>query len=276
MGWTHFTLKNSELYFSRSTDDGSTWSTPRAISSKPGLPRDDNGDLQGFTGAVAPDGTLYVAWAGRYGMEFTLSRDGGKTFTPSRTIIQTGPAYFAIPNFTRGNGFPQLSLAPRTGLRGRLFVTWSDFSNGDFDVFSATSDDEGRTWAGPVRVNDDATHNAKDQFFQWLAVDPTDGSEYVMFYDRRGDSTNVRPTVTIARSSDGGRTFANYAWTRTPFDARHSAFLGDYSGLAAYDGRVYGVWTEEAPTAPAASSGRPRPNTIIRIGVADFGTRAAH
>lgn len=272
VGWTHFTLERSDMFFSRSTDDGRTWSAPIVISSKPGLPRDDNGDVEGFSGTVAPDGTLYTVWSDRTGISLAVSHDGGKSFAPSHTVIETGPANFSIPGFTRGNGFPQVGLDPRVGPNGRLFVTWSDFSNGDFDVFSATSTDGGTTWSSPARVNTDAKHDGKDQFFQWLAVDPTDGAEYALFYDRRADSLNVHPAVTLARSTDGGQTFANYAWTQTPFDARHSSFVGDYSGIAAYGGRVYGIWTEEAhtPAAPPPASGRPRPNTIIRIGVADF------
>jgi hypothetical protein len=63
VGWTQWTLKDSEILFSRSTDDGKTWSKPVEIDNHPGLPRDDNGALEGFAGAVGPDGTLYVAWS---------------------------------------------------------------------------------------------------------------------------------------------------------------------------------------------------------------------
>ena len=72
-------------------------------------------------------------------------------------------------------------------------------------------------------MNDDPVHNGKDQFMQWVTVDPADGSAYVMFYDRRGDSTNVKPIVVLARSTDGGRSFVNYAWTDVAFDANDDA-----------------------------------------------------
>ena len=58
IGWTHFTLAASDLMFSRSTDGGKTWSQPIKLSSVPGLPRDDNGALEGFHGVVGPDGAL--------------------------------------------------------------------------------------------------------------------------------------------------------------------------------------------------------------------------
>jgi len=68
IGWTHFTLAASDLMFSRSTDDGITWSSPITLSSVPGLPRDDNGALEGFHGVVGPDGALYTIWDARDGI----------------------------------------------------------------------------------------------------------------------------------------------------------------------------------------------------------------
>jgi hypothetical protein len=45
-------------------DGGPTWSAPVEINGKRGLPRDDNGALEGFAGAVGSDGTLYAVWSG--------------------------------------------------------------------------------------------------------------------------------------------------------------------------------------------------------------------
>ena len=78
----------------------------------------------------------------------------------------------------------------------------------------------------------------------------------------------------MARSTDGGHSFKNYAWTTEPFRA-YEAFMGDYTGIAALNHRIYGVWTEKPapiatdPTARAAEARRPR-NTLVKVGVADF------
>jgi len=141
-----------------------------------------------------------------------------------------------------------------------------------------------------VRVNNDPVHGGADHFFQWLAVDPVDGSANVVFYDRRGDPQGRKQTVTLARSSDGGQTFQNYAWTTEPFEAG-GVFFGDYSGLAAYGGRVYGVWTEKPPAEPekkgetkqekpekpaeAKAEERPRRGTVVKVGVADFNSASS-
>ena len=116
-------------------------------------------------------------------------------------------------------------------------------------------------------------------------MDPTDGSINVIFYDRRGDPQNRKQIVVLARSTDGGHSFNNYAWTDEPFEAS-GVFFGDYSGIAAYGGRVYGIWTEKPAPAPEAKAkdkpqegkdaketkeAKPQPRgTIVKIGTADF------
>jgi Neuraminidase (sialidase) len=268
IGWTRWTLTDSEMLFVRSTDHGKTWSKPIEIDNSPGLPRDDNGAIEGFAGAVGPDGALYALWTDGNHVVLTTSHDGGRTFSRTRNIIDTAPTMFTIQAVARTNGFAEIAIDPSGGPKGGpLYVTWSDYRNGDVDVFCSTSADHGKTWSPARRVNDDPIHNGADQFFQWMAVDPTDGSAYVLFYDRRGDPKNHQQIVVLARSTDGGRTFQNYAWTDQPFDAQ-GVFMGDYTGLTALNGRVYGVWTEK----PENKSSR---DTTIRIGVADFNAEKA-
>jgi hypothetical protein len=279
IGWTRWRLTDSQMVLSRSTDDGKTWSQPVEIDAHPGLPRDDNGAAEGFAGVVGPDGKLYAIWSQDDEIMLTTSSDGGKTFSHARPIIHTAPIMFAIQTLERANGFPQIGIDPKTK---RLYVTWSDYRNGDLDVFLATSGDGGKHWEEPVRANNDPVHNGAEQFFQWLAVDPTDGSIDVVFYDRRGDPANRKQIVVLARSTDGGHSFTNYAWTDEPFEAG-GVFFGDYSGLAAYGGRVYGIWTEkpvpalEVKTKPDEGKDakeketKPQPRgTIVKIGTAEF------
>ncbi|HET6178048.1 MAG TPA: sialidase family protein [Candidatus Sulfotelmatobacter sp.] len=279
IGWTRWRIADSQMVLSRSTDDGKTWSTPIEIDAHPGLPRDDNGAAEGFDGVVAPDGRLYAIWSQDDDIMLTSSRDGGKTFSHARPAIHTAPIMFAIQTLERANGFPQIAIDPKSK---RLYVTWTDYRNGDIDVFLATSDNGGKKWTAPVRVNNDPVHNGAEQFFQWLAVDPTDGSVNVLFYDRRGDPQNKKQIVALARSTDGGRTFTNYAWTDELFEAS-DVFFGDYTGLAAYGGRVYGIWMEKPAPAPAAAEkkpedgkeAKPRPKgTIVKVGTADFSAPA--
>lgn len=271
-GWIEWQIEQSIMLFSRSTDDGQTWSTPIRISTKAGFPRDGPGGVVGLVGATGPDGEIYVVWNDGKAVVMAQSRDGGKTFAPSRSIIETGP-----PVYPPGLGFPQVGLDWRGGKSGgKVYVCWSDYRNGDVDVFLASSADRGRTWSKPVRVNTDELHNGIDQFFQWMAVDPITGDVYVQFYDRREDPANRKTRMALARSTDGGQTFTNYAWGDTQFDVRPQ---GDYTWLTAYNNRVYGAWTEPVPPAdgapppPAGRGGQSAGPTVVRVGVADFSAK---
>jgi hypothetical protein len=272
VGWIEWQLTRSIMLFSRSTDGGRTWDPAVRISTHAGLPRDGNGDVVGFNGTVGPDGTVYTVWHDGAHIAFATSRDGGHSFAASRWIIETGPPYMgAIPGLGPifgAMGFPQIGVDPHAGT---LYVTWSDYRNGDIDVFLSRSADQGRTWTSPLRVNDDPVHDGSDQFFQWMAVDPVTGGVYVQFYDRREDPADRKTKVTLARSTDGGRTFTNYAWTDAAFDG-HDVRLGDYMWLTAYDNRVYGAWAEPvAADSGVAAAGAPRRyGPVIRVGTADF------
>ncbi|HEY6968656.1 MAG TPA: sialidase family protein [Candidatus Angelobacter sp.] len=263
IGWTQFTLATTELLFSRSIDGGATWSKPIKLSSVPGLPRDDNGALEGFDAAVAPDGTIYTVWDDRDGIMMAVSHDGGVSFSKERRILQTGPGFFGISGVSRSNGFPQIGIDPRSG---NLYVAWSDYTNGDVDVFVSSSSDHGQSWSASVRVNNDAIHNGTDQFFQWLAVDPVSGAVNVIFYDRRGD--NKQTIVTLARSTDGGKAFNNYAFDQERFEAEGD-FLGDYLALAAYGDKVFGAWAHQTTEETKVERGR-KTRTVLRVGAADF------
>lgn len=267
IGWTQFTLSASDLMFARSTDGGRTWSRPIKLNSRPGLPRDDNGALEGFHGVVAPDGTLYTIWDDRDGIMMAVSRDGGLTFSKDRRIINAGPGYFGIAGVARSNGFPQIGIDPRRGKRGgALYVAWSDYTNGDVDVFVASSSDHGATWSSPVRVNNDPLHNGVDQFFDWMAVDPATGAVNLVFYDRRPDNRGT--SVTLARSTDGGKTFTNYAWDEEAFEAEGD-FLGDYLAIAAYGGKAFAAWAHQT-AAQTTLTGTKKTRTTLRVGTADF------
>ena len=95
----------------------------------------------------------------------------------------------------------------------RLYVTWSDYRNGDLEFFWRVLRMGENIGVRPTRVNNDPVHNGAEQFFQWLAVDPVDGSVNVVFYDRRRDPNNRKQIVVLARSTDAGHSLTT---TRGP------------------------------------------------------------
>jgi hypothetical protein len=245
IAWTRFDVYGSEdpahrshILFARSRDGGRTFSTPLEISDETGDARDSDHTVEGAVPVAGPSGEVYVAWAGPKGLYFDRSTDGGWTFGKD-TLIGAMPGGWDLPvaGLERHNGMPvtavDLSQGPH---RGAVYVCWIDERNGDPDVFIVRSSDGGRTWSAPGRVNDDPKGSA--QMLAWLAVDPVDGAINVVFHDRRGQKGTFTG-LTIARSIDGGKTFANHAVPIEAFDCcEKSGFFGDYNGLDAHGGRV--------------------------------------
>ncbi|MCJ7627035.1 MAG: glycoside hydrolase [Longimicrobiales bacterium] len=250
LAWTRFDVYGSadpadstQILFSRSVDGGGTFSVPLRISDSGGDAVDSDDTVEGAVPAVGPAGQVYVAWAGPRGIVFDRSLDGGWTFGEDR-VIASNPGGWDLPlsGMVRHNGLPVTGVDLSGGPdRGTVYVNWIDERNGDTDVFLIASRDGGESWGDPVRVNDDSVGNGRAQLFTWMAVDPTDGSLNVVFLDRRVTEGNAQ-TVTLARSTDGGRSFRNSPIGQDPFICPESVFFGDYLAVAAFGGRVVAAW----------------------------------
>jgi hypothetical protein len=248
--WTEFDAygsaspnDSSRILFSRSTDGGLTWSTPVRVSDRGGNCIDSDSTVEGAVPAVGPNGEVYLSWSGPLGIMFDKSTDGGVTFGADRFVThQPGGWDFDVPGIYRCNGMPvtvcDVSTSP---YRGTIYINWSDQRNGlnNTDVFLIKSTDGGNTWSNVKRVNDDLT--TTHQFFSWMAIDPTTGFVYIVFYDRR-NYTTTQTDVYVARSTDGGETFQNFRVSQSAFSPQASIFFGDYTGIAALNRTIYPIW----------------------------------
>jgi hypothetical protein len=262
VAWTEFDEYGSKkpehkthIFFSRSKDNGKTFSVPHRISETPGDCVDKSQTVMAASPAVGPKGEVYVVWSGPKGIVFCKSIDGGFTFGKEKILTETPGAWdFAVKGLTRCNGFAVLGVDLSDGPnRGAIHVNWADKRNGDPDVFLMTSSDGGDTWTKPTRVNDDPKGNGKDQFFTWMAVDPIDGAVNIVFYDRR-DTDGTKTGVTMARSIDGGKSFVNHKINQEPFTSQNAVFFGDYIGIDAHGGRVVAMYQHFIDTRKLAIS----------------------
>ena len=251
--WTEFDLYNSKkatdksrILFSKSTDDGETWSETVAVNQYEGNCLDGDQTTEGAVPVAGLNGEVYVAWAYDNKIWFDYSLDGGATWQEKDIIAaeQPGGWTFDIPEIGRANGLPILCIDRSNGKnRGNLYINWTDQRNGadDTDVWLTVSKDKGKTWSSPKRINDDAP--GKQQFFTWTDCDPVTGNLYTVFYDRR-NYDDSRTDVYLAYSTDGGNSFVNRRISEKPFlPTANNIFFGDYNNISAYDGRVRPIWT---------------------------------
>ena len=236
---------SSLILFSKSLDQGLTWSAPKRISAIAGDCIDEDDTVEGAVPAVGPNGEIYVAWAGPNGLMFNKSLDQGDTWLNEELQIDSfiGGWDLQIPGIQRANGLPitkcDLSGGPN---HGTIYVNWSDQSNGstDTDVWLIKSIDGGNTWLPRIRVNNDTTQT--HQFFTWMDVDQTNGFLHFVYYDRRINTGN-ETDVYLAHSQNGGDSITNRIISETSFNPNPGVFFGDYSNISVHNNIVRPIWT---------------------------------
>jgi hypothetical protein len=261
VAWDNASFKNGKssannaLLISRSTDGGKTFSAPIAANTLTGGPS----SVIGADPFVGPNGEVYVAWHDVQNNRLVVnsSFDGGATFGRPTTIAPTTVPFAATiaPQASRGALlYPACGSDQSAGShRGTLYCSWMDetASNGT-DIFVARSTDQGQTWSGPVRVNDDPPGVVKDQFNQWLSVDPVTGTIDLSWNDARNDPADTKTDIYASDSTNGGASFASNVRVTTAVSDESAANpfadsgnqYGDYEGVAAYGGIAHPIWTD--------------------------------
>lgn len=257
IAWDHTSNVNGKassqdaVAVARSTDGGRTFteSTATPVHGGPG-------SVIAADPFAGPDGALHVAYNNNQTSQIRVvtSSDGGQSFGAPVTISddQMGVQVNLPAEAVRGVlEYPSCAADPVDATGRRLYCSFMDgtLASG-VDVFVSKSGDGGAHWGAPVRVSDSSTSAIADHFYQWLAVDPSDGSLNLSFYDTRNDSTRVKTDVYFARSTDQATTFsANLKVTTAQSDetapgAQAHDQYGDYEGISAVNGSIHPVWTD--------------------------------
>lgn len=244
------------------------------------------------TPVVAPNGDLLVLyqdfrdnardfrnlegppWPNPSALVLTRSTDGGAAFgggiEVDAEVLGTRRFLVFLPEF------PALAVGPD----GRVYVAWADGRNGDLDVWLRRSDD-GRSWTEPQRVNDNASRDGSSQYLPQVAVAP-DGRVDVVYLDRRGDREDRRTGVSVAWSTDRGRSFRSVPVASQRFDARLAPVPGgplaphlepDHGsrlGLVSSDDGAVVAW---ADTRLASEDTRRQDVVSARVQLPDFRAR---
>lgn len=261
VSWTNFGGgSDSEIALSYSDDDGDTWHTNNNISSAVNA----GSHNQGVNIGVGPDGEVYAIWAIYDGwptdetaIGMAKSLDGGLTWEPAVRVVTNirGIRTTETSKNMRVNSFPVCVVDNSNGPdRGAIYITWTNVgtpginTGPDIDVYVVKSSDQGETWSGAIKVNQDESGLGKEHYFPWITCDPANGILSVVFYDDRNVSSN-QAEVFCSNSDDGGITWEDFkvsdvSFTPSPIPGLAGGYMGDYLGIMAQDGWVYPVWAD--------------------------------
>jgi len=218
-----------DVYFSKSTDGGQTWTTPNVRVN-------DNLTGNQLHPVLAVDGAggVYAAWedwrTGEPDIYFARSLDGGGTWSGSQRINDDATA--------ESQYRPALARSPG----GILLLVWRDFRDqgiGGTDIWSARSTDGGAVWSANVQVSDAVTTDAD---YPDVAVDPS-GRFHVAWVEGRG----IGAQVYYVNSTDGG-----LSWNNPPSQVSDGASGSRYDAVLAVDeaGGLYVAWRDDRNADP--------------------------
>lgn len=213
--------RGRDIYFSRSSDLGATWSPNILINDDPA----GNIAQQEPAIAVNETGAIFVVWTDFRGANTapdiygTRSTNGGSSFTANTKVNEdVGAVPQAVP-----------SLATRGG---KVVAAWADGRTGggtSWDIYAASSED-GLAWSGHMKANDDSLNLI--QYQPTVGVDAS-GDIFTAWLDTRASGSNVFAGVldVVAPSANAGASVAGDQ--RSPIDLDGTGST-DNLGIASY------------------------------------------
>ena len=274
----HANFGSSPIKFSRSTDGGATFSQPKTIStgSPSGTPHNQGVDI-----AVAPDGTIYVAYAAFQG-------GGNSAFNGIAVVKSTDcgrkwsqPVFVGTINDPQAPGIafrtPAFAFVAVDDTNPNVVYVAYQSLSGDYDIYVQRSTDGAATWGAPVQVNEDP--GAHQQIFPTIEV--SHGALHVAWYDTRNSAASSEDMVDVyyASTNTAGDTYPTFSHNVRVSDISHNGncllfgggtadFHGDYIELdARWTGTshaVYVAWADHRDVSPCdldPAAGPPSNNT---------------
>lgn len=259
---------SSPIMFSRSTDGGVTFTHPKVVSTggSSGTPQNQGADL-----AVAPDGTIYLAYTAFQGggnsvngIAIVRSSDCGRkwsqpVFVAAITDPQAPGVAFRTPAFA--------FVAADDTDPHVVYVAYQSLV-GDYDVYVHRSADGGATWSPAVQANEDP--GSRHQIFP--TIDVSNGVLHAAWYDFRNSVTPANEALDVYyASSSSWPTFShNVRVTDVShngncllFGGGTAAFHGDYNELdARWTGTnhvVHVAWADNRDVSPCDTDQAPGP-----------------
>lgn len=264
--WMDETPGNREIYYKRSTDAGTTWTTKRLTF--------NTGDSNEPAIAAYPSDYFHVVWhddsPGNNEIYYKRSSIGGSTKPTKRLTFSSGdstvPAVavdstnhihvvweddtpgnleiFYIMSTDGGTSWTTTTrLTNNSGVsehpsiavdsNNHIHVVWEDWTPGDGEIYYKKSTDAGATWVSTKRL----TWNSGTTVRPALAVDSNSGVHVVW-----QDSSPLNYEIFYRRSTDGGT-----SWDGVKRLTWNSGTSGSPSIVVDTDTHINVVWGDSTP-----------------------------
>lgn len=184
--WEDTRNGNYDVYYTKSTDNGDTWSTNvRVDNTGSGSSDQRYPDI-----VVDTSGKIFVVWQdnrnGNWDIYFASSTNGGTSFNTNIRVDDTGSGISQQEQ-------PAVSLDSNDDLH----VAWQDTRNTGYDIYYCNSTNSGASFNSDVHVDDGSSG---DQEFPAIVVDINDVI-HVVWQDER---SSANPDIYHTNTTDGG------------------------------------------------------------------------
>ncbi len=251
-------------FVNRRTGPTGAWQTPVQVSGSETTGTAIGGDVT--TNSV---GEVFAFWPDTASRRLRVAKstNGGASFQAPVAIATTFAGFdVGVPAFAARRALIYLSgAAYRDAADNFVYAVWTDLTGAPgctssanepggsaastckTRIWFARSTDGGTTWQQPTMLNNRASRN--DQFNPRLAVDDTDGTLMVVYYDTVDDPGRLKTNLWYQSSADNGTTWteairitsAETDETSAGADANQ---YGDYNGLTGSSGLFFPSWTD--------------------------------
>lgn len=260
--WVGTQSGRSDVFFSKSTDGGNTFSIPINLSA-------DTHGQSAYAAFAQKDKNVYVVWqtslTGTADVFLAKSTDGGNSFGKPILIsdsaklaafpqmaISDNHVYFSWLEMAENNstnivftksddgantiGTPSYMTShsgnsgiPKLVATGsQVYLAWEDNSKKNFEIYLSKSDDYGATFNPPVDISTTSGQSGTPQ----IAV--SKNNIYAVWMD----DTSGNYDILFAKSSDGGKSFGD------PVNVSKLHTDSGYPQLAVSGNDVYVTWTQ--------------------------------
>ena len=253
--WENEDDSQYDISFSRSTDNGVSWSAPQRLHTNAGQNEPDRQarvipvgggnwiaiwkSAENLGGSIGPDIDIF----------FSRSTDNGQNWSAAQSLNSTAA--------TDGNAADHQPDLITDGSGNVVAVWFSNYdtggANGDFDIFFSRSQDNGVTWSDAAILNSNFTNNSWD----WKPKVMTDGKGTWITVWHSQDNYQDAGTdedILFSRSTDNGQNWSTAqhlntnAATDSGDDIRPSiAYLGQDIWIAVWesDENLNGAGTDD-------------------------------